>query len=217
MLDVETTIGGDTGALVGAGAHPSGDVRLRTVRLPIQPDVAGAQALEPGTHAACEPRVTPLGGVDPRDVSQRAARLAHDRAPGPVCAQPVIPLRIHQAPPCRCHRRLPWNALDCVSGVKHLPHRPRRAHHAGLGQIRQRIGQCFRVGVVIAIGWSLHAEWIFDTLLRLVGADDPGPRVVIVLALGGVTHLRAAAHLGHTEPRYRVSRLSRGGRCGRLQ
>ena len=86
---------------------------------------------------------------------------------------------------------------NLISTAQHLPSLSGRAHHASLGQLRERIRQALRIGDIIAIGRPLQPARIFDALLRLVGTNHPGARAVVIFIFGRFPRPRPAPHLGH--------------------
>ena len=137
-------------------------------------------------------------GGDPRGVAERSGRLSHDRTRLAVGIQSVVPLGIRRGRDAGGSRCVgPPARSNLLAAPQHLARLSGRAHHARLRQLRERIRQPFRIGVIVAIGRSLQTARILDALLRLVGANHPGARLSSSSSSGASRGARTAPHLGH--------------------
>ena len=80
-----------------------------------------------------------------------------------------------------------------LSAAEHFTRLLARADDTRFRQIRQGIRQVLRIGSVVAVGRALKAQRIFNALLRLVGTDDPGSGVAVVLVTVGLACARCPA------------------------
>src|SRR4029453_12230898 len=175
---------------------------------------AGPETVEAAAHAPHQRSVTGPHVLHPGAGTGRGDGRPEDAAARAVGTEPEVPLGVHDAGVGRVAPGRRWRPGEGRGvAVENFSRRARGPPDPGFRQPRERAGAARRSGVLVLVGRTLQPHRILDAFHRLVGADHPGPGLLVVLVFGGLPRARPLAQRGAAD-RPSARRLAVGPRRG---